>query len=405
VTHLREYRERYGLTQDEVIDEVRKRARARGDRVVPGLDQPALSKHENGHKQPGPYYRALYCEVFGATPAELGFRLALPGEARNHPDVNRREFIAGTAGLAVTAALPIPPQRIGQSDVERLRQSVLQLYKLDDQHGAGVVYPLAERMFHRLRGLVDRASYSPATGQALRELTAQTVAETGWLSFDAGRHDDARRWWLEAMHWARLAESDSVGTLAMTSMARQAFDRGRSREAIEFAQSAQRMAKTTATPRLMSLLLAREAIGHARAGDRTNAHAAIARASRLADHERHDDDPAWLAFYDSADFASHEHRVALALGDYVAAEDAARSALALGDPVDYPRNHALDLTNLAYVLVQRREIDEGVAVATRAAVAASDLDSGRINQGLHTLAKKLAPFTNEPNVREFLSMN
>jgi len=68
VSRLREYRERFVLTQDEVVAAIRKRALARGD-VAPGLDRPALSK---GHKRPGPYYQTLYCEVYGATPAELG---------------------------------------------------------------------------------------------------------------------------------------------------------------------------------------------------------------------------------------------------------------------------------------------------------------------------------------------
>lgn len=75
---LKEYRERYGLTQAEMVAEIHKRAQARGDAVVPGLDQTALSRHENGHKRPSPYYQALYCEVYGATPAELGFRPAMP---------------------------------------------------------------------------------------------------------------------------------------------------------------------------------------------------------------------------------------------------------------------------------------------------------------------------------------
>jgi transcriptional regulator with XRE-family HTH domain len=73
VNRLREYRERYGLTQDEAVAAIHRRALERGDPVVPGLDQTALSRHENGHKRPTPYYQALYCEVYGASPVELGF--------------------------------------------------------------------------------------------------------------------------------------------------------------------------------------------------------------------------------------------------------------------------------------------------------------------------------------------
>ena len=67
----------------------------------------------------------------------------------------------------------------------------------------------------------------------------------------------------------------------------------------------------------------------------------------------------------------YEYRVATTLGDRAAAEDSARATVALSDPVTYPRDYALDLVNLADVLVQRRKIDESAAVATEAAVTES----------------------------------
>jgi hypothetical protein len=45
-----------------------------------------------------------------------------------------------------------------------------------------------------------------------------------------------------------------------------------------------------------------------------------------------------------------------------------------------------DLVQLADVLAQERRIDAGAAVAAQAAVAAADVDSGRITRGLRTLA-------------------
>ena len=78
---LKDYRQHHGLTQEEVVAEVRKRALARGDSVVPGLNQCAVSRHENGHKRPGPYYQALYCEVYGATLPSLGSGWRFPQKA------------------------------------------------------------------------------------------------------------------------------------------------------------------------------------------------------------------------------------------------------------------------------------------------------------------------------------
>jgi transcriptional regulator with XRE-family HTH domain len=406
VNRLREFRERYGWTQAEVVAEVHRRALERGDPVMPGLDQAALSKHENGHKRPGPRNRALYCELYGADAAELGFRVALPADNGQHEDVDRREFLTGAAGFIASAGLapPVPTRRLGSDDLVRLQQSVTQLYALSEQHGEGAAYGATTRVFHRLRDLVGRASYDPETGRGLRELTAQSARRMGTLEFQAGRHEDARRWWLEALHWARLAESDLISAGTMASMARQASDRRRPREVIDLATSAQRTLGRAATPRLKSMLLAREALGHAGAGDAASARVALRRARGPAEDARHADDPRWLDYYGMAEFACHEHRVAMMLGDFAAAEDGARTAVALSDPVAYPRDYALDLLNLADVLAQRRKIDESAGAATQATIAAADLDSGRVARGLRAAAQQLAPYRGDAGVDRFLAL-
>jgi hypothetical protein len=63
---LREYREDRGLTQFEAAVTIQRFARARGDPVEPGLDQTALSRHENGYRRPSLYYQALYSEFYGS---------------------------------------------------------------------------------------------------------------------------------------------------------------------------------------------------------------------------------------------------------------------------------------------------------------------------------------------------
>lgn len=140
---------------------------------------------ENGHKRPGPRNRELYCLVYGADAAELGFRVALPGEKGDPEDVDRREFITGAAGFIASASLApvVPTRRLGQADLVQLRQAVVRLYELDEQHGgAGGVYPLTMRTYHRLRGLIECASYDEAIGRALRGLAGQAAGRIAWLS-------------------------------------------------------------------------------------------------------------------------------------------------------------------------------------------------------------------------------
>ncbi|MGI9099834.1 MAG: hypothetical protein ACR2H2_15315, partial [Solirubrobacteraceae bacterium] len=48
---LKDYRQHHGLTQEEVVAEVRKRALARGDSVVPGLNRVRLSWRDWGRSE------------------------------------------------------------------------------------------------------------------------------------------------------------------------------------------------------------------------------------------------------------------------------------------------------------------------------------------------------------------
>jgi hypothetical protein len=151
------------------------------------------------------------------------------------------------------------------------------------------------------------------------------------------------------------------------------------------------------------MLAAREALGHAGAGDGASARTALRRA-RAHVETRHDADPRWLDFYGREDFAAHERGCALALGDTAAAEDAARTSHALCDPIAYPRNATIAMIALADVLAQRHEIDESAAVATRAAIATADLDSGRVTRGLRDVAGRLAPHRDNADVGAFLAL-
>jgi transcriptional regulator with XRE-family HTH domain/tetratricopeptide (TPR) repeat protein len=83
-SQLRECRLRYGLTQQEVADEVTRLAWERDRRVV-GVDAESVSRWERGERRPRKYYRQLLCLLFGTTEPNLGFRRPLPLEERPVP--------------------------------------------------------------------------------------------------------------------------------------------------------------------------------------------------------------------------------------------------------------------------------------------------------------------------------
>lgn len=345
-----------------------------------GYSQPTISRLERG------VGRAVRDT---AILTDLANTLGLPAEtlglvhtddARpNLDDVDRREFLGGALALAAAAMLPhqvAVPGQIGAADVEQCWTSLRRLFELDDHQGGGTVYEMAARMARHLQDAVRQGNYSAPVGRDLSTVATATMEHAGWLAFDAGRQDDARRWWLETCHLAEISLIPDARVTAFASMSLQASTcMGRGREAADLARAARAAAGDRATPTLLSVLAAREAVGLAQVRDATGANAALAEARRWLDVGRTGDEPLWLDFWSVADLACHETRVALSLGRARLAEAAARSALASADPHLFPRNHAIYTVRLASVLTHTGQLDEAMAV-TGAAVEKAELLRG-----------------------------
>lgn len=137
-------------------------------------------------------------------------------------------------------------------------------------------------------------------------------------------------------------------------------------------------------PTLLSLLAAREALGHARAGDRAAAISCLAEARRWLDHGRRGDEPQWLGFWGAADLAWHETQVGLITRNGKSAEIAARVALTTVDAEAFPRNHTLYTARLGSVLTWLGQLDEAIAVTSDAVQRVDAVrGSGRIVSDLH----------------------
>lgn len=352
-----------------------------------GYSQPTISRLERGMG------RALRDT---AILADLAGTLGLPTEAFGlvRPDappptldgVDRRDFLGSAIALAAAALLPQPvaePARISADDVAQCWVSLRRLFELDDRQGGGTVYAMAAEIARHLQNALNRGSYVSAVGHELGQVATATMEHAGWLAYDAGRQDDARRWWLETCHLADMASLQDARVTALASMSLHATTTGRGREAAQLAQAARAAAGDTASPVLLSLLAARRAVGLAQVQDSVGAAAAVAEARRQLDLGRRGDEPLWLDFWSPADLACHETRTALALGRPQIAERAARAALACADRHAFPRNHTIYTVRLASVLTRVGQLDEAIDVTSRA-VQNADLLRGsrRINTDL-----------------------
>lgn len=285
---------------------------------------------------------------------------------RSLDGMDRRDVLSRTLALAVAALLPQGVATAGRIDAAQVAQcwtALHRLFELDDQHGGTEVYQMAAGMARRLETALQDGSYQPAVGQELAAVTAATMEHAAWLAYDAGWAPQARQWWLETCHLADLSGVPDSRVTALASMSLQAGgDPRRGSETVGLAQAARAAAGEQTSPTLLSVLAAREAVGHARTGDRAAATGSIAQARHWLDQGRRGDEPFWLDFWGPADLAWHETRVALALGQGTLAVGAARAALAANDAVAYPRNQVLYTVGLGSVLTRVGQFDEAIAV-------------------------------------------
>ncbi|MGB6162696.1 MAG: helix-turn-helix transcriptional regulator [Pseudonocardiaceae bacterium] len=375
-TVIRLIRQAHGWTQQNLADRS-------------GYSQATISRMERGVSRAARDTAVLtdLADVLRVPPAVLRIASA-PDQRPILSNVERREFLGGGAGLAVTVLLPqsvATPGRIDATDVTQCWTALRRLYELDERHGGGTVCELTEEMARRLQDALRRGSYPPAVGHELRKVTAATMEHAGWLAYDAGWQDRARRWWLETGHFTDVAEVPGVRVTALASMALQASDVGAGAEAVDLIQAARKTATNDqAHFPLLSLLAAREAIGHALTGDRSAATHALGQAHQWLDRGRGGDESFWLDFWGPADLAWHETRVALITKQGKSAEVAARTALASVDTASFPRNRTLYAAGLGSVLTQRGQLDEAISLTSEAIQGVhAGHGSGRIITRLH----------------------
>lgn len=337
-----------------------------------GWSQSTISRIEEGKTRAAHDMQVLtdLAQALGIPPAVLGVA-DQAGQTPILDGMDRRDVLGGAVALAVTMLLPHSVATAGQidpGDVAQCRTALDRLQEIEWHQGGATVYQVAERMARRLQEALRNGSYSAEAGHELQRVTVATMGRAGWSAYDAGWAQQARRWWLETSHLADLVNVPDSKVSALAAMALQAGERpGGGPEAVELAQAATATAKEVAAPSLVSLLAAREAIGHAQSGDASAATSAIARARHWLDQGRQPDEPFGMRFYGPADLAWHETQVALLTRRGKAAESAARTAVDNVDATAFPRNHILYTVRLGTVLTHRRQLDEAISV-TRTAI-------------------------------------
>ncbi|MEU7148634.1 sporulation protein [Streptomyces sp. NPDC045456] len=333
--------------------------------------------------------------------------------------VNRRDFLTGS-GFAmsafttpVTRWLVTPAdeaadhsggRQVGRADLDELRDAADEARRWDSKYGGGnwkansVTACLTQRSAPLLRG-----SFTDAVGRDLFSVTAELSRLAGWTAFDIGQHSAAQRHFIQALRLARAGGNVPLGCYVLTTMAMQALLRGFPSEAIDMTQGAYQRAKSLATPRVLAFTKLIEARAHARDNAPRAACRALATSESLLRQAdaRQGDDPSYIDFYHHARLSADAAEIFRDLQNPKAALAWNRQAAAM-PPGVFTRSVGMRLAIVATAHLQARDLDRGLELGHQSLDILAHVQSSRAKDYVRQLTTALAPWHQEPAVRDFI---
>jgi transcriptional regulator with XRE-family HTH domain len=400
------------------------------------LDQDRISRVERGERRLRDIsIIARVASRLGIPPVLLGFdpgtvSVEWPdvGETRAVDWVRRRDFSWIVAGIILgvgvdaldaerlDALLPTgraaaATTRIGLADVEAIEQATAVFRHSDFSRGGGVCRPMAVAKLRSVLALYHAACDSAVRGR-LMVATADLGMVAAWASYDAERHNDARRLWMIALGVARQADHPRATDLTadlLLDMAHQALHLRRPQEALSLVQLGYGVAASRTHPVsacTASYLASNQAWCHAAQGNAQACDRALGQAIEHFSQADPDAAAPWTAHVDTAELAAQQghayYTLALATADV---KHAAQAVPLLREAVDgygpaYARSRAVNLAGLAGAQALTGDLDTAARTSHHAVEEITALASPRAYDRLHTLDTVLRPYATDPAVDE-----
>ncbi|MEV4238947.1 helix-turn-helix transcriptional regulator [Nocardia sp. NPDC049737] len=343
-------------------------------------------------------------------------------ESDEEADVNRRNFLrasafgAGTAttvgatGQAVAAASSTGTIHVGAADIAEINTSTNQIHELDLLVGGDRLCRLAANEVRYVEQLLSAASYSEAIGRQLTSAAAEMMTAAGWVHYDAGRLDQARRYYAEAAQTAAAAGDGLAASHALLNASMQSFQGGfgpskpsreaRPRDGVNLADAAQTAARRDGGPRVRALGAIYEAGAHSATGDASAMTNAISRAHRAYESGR-GHDPDWV-YLPPAALAGMTGWSYMRIGDHRTATAYLQEAV--DGTTSWPRENVGWRIKLAENHIQGGEIADGCQILIDHFDQINSVASTRLQSTIDSVVQEIHPHATVPEVRELLGL-
>jgi len=265
---LRAVRVERGWSQSRAAEELATLAAQRGVVVAAPLSlKTQLSRWENQHALPDEHYRALLCELYQSTLAELGLR-----DPSEQAETGRSEPEELRAALAASAA-------IDDTALDLIRGQLESTKALDNRLGAAAVVGSAHAQLSYLEGAL-RHALNPTTRRLLGHLLVDAATLSGRLALDLARPTEAWRCGEAAKAGAREAESTTLLGYAMVEQSAVLTEVGEPSSAVSIVEQAVSILSGDAPGQVRAWFEAARGGAMANAGSAGEAHAAYQNAER-----------------------------------------------------------------------------------------------------------------------------
>ncbi|MFC7622472.1 hypothetical protein [Microlunatus sp. GCM10028923] len=333
---------------------------------------------------------------YGATEAPSTLLAVMEADLADVQAIVRSELDAQAGPAAALQWLtdgdqPMPEnttgQRVGLADVAAVQATTAAFARLDDTYGGDHARrALVEFLRNDAKRLLT-GRYSEPIGRELHRTIAEATLLAAWMSYDAGRHGLAQRYFTLALGLARSGNDQLLAGSVLDAMSHQATFLGRGTEAATLAKAALAGTRSVATPTLNAHFLLMEARGLSVSGDAVGAERALSKAVGIFDRRRPDDDPEWIRYVDDRELNAEFSHCYQALGWHHKVD-----TYAIQSQVGSPRSDFFTsmLRATAQLSGPAADIESACAIASEALDAGEHLKSHRAVSYVADFQAKLA---------------
>ncbi|WP_267243784.1 helix-turn-helix domain-containing protein [Streptomyces sp. PR69] len=259
---------------------------------------------------------------------------------RQHPSAQLAagldKLLQAEGELAALAERMTPPARPDgkppgpASDIARMQESAAYLLVHADRYGGDTAAPAAVQVWRSAQSKLDSGAIPDRAQRRYLSAVSEAAQVAGWLLFDAGDWDAARRAFLEAHMLARHAGDRPRQWFALDMLAM--LDTELSRPGGTRRIAEELLSERRIPPRVALLARMRRGRAQAQAGDRTRALADLDAAHGGLEESLHPRDPEWTWWVNHCEVTGHAGHALLSLGNPEAAVRKLRSVLPQATP-------------------------------------------------------------------------